>query len=49
MLLNYLGQCNDVSTVAHELGHTMQSYFSNAALFDGQLSDVRRRGRLHVQ
>ena len=23
------GQSNDVSTVAHELGHTMQSYFSN--------------------
>ncbi|HKH70585.1 MAG TPA: oligoendopeptidase F [Vicinamibacterales bacterium] len=31
MLLNYLGQYNDVSTVAHELGHTMQSYFSNKA------------------
>jgi oligoendopeptidase F len=29
MLLNYLGQYTDVSTVAHELGHTMQSYFSN--------------------
>ncbi len=29
MLLNYLGQYNDVSTVAHEMGHTMQSYFSN--------------------
>ncbi|HEU4689687.1 MAG TPA: oligoendopeptidase F [Vicinamibacterales bacterium] len=29
MLLNYLGQYNDVSTLAHELGHTMQSYFSN--------------------
>ena len=29
MLLNYLGQYNDVSTVAHELGHTMQSFFSN--------------------
>ena len=29
MLLNYLGQYNDVSTVAHELGHTMQSHFSN--------------------
>jgi oligoendopeptidase F len=29
MLINYLGQYNDVSTVAHELGHTMQSYFSN--------------------
>jgi len=31
MLINYLGQYNDVSTVAHELGHTMQSYFSNKA------------------
>ena len=29
MLLNYLGQYNDVSTVAHEMGHTMHSYFSN--------------------
>jgi oligoendopeptidase F len=29
MLINYLGQYNDVSTVSHELGHTMQSYFSN--------------------
>jgi oligoendopeptidase F len=30
MLLNYLGQYNDVSTLAHEIGHTMQSYLSNA-------------------
>jgi oligoendopeptidase F len=30
MLLNYLGQYNDVSTLAHELGHTMHSYYSNA-------------------
>jgi len=29
MLINYTGQYNDVSTLAHELGHTMQSYFSN--------------------
>ena len=29
VLLNYLGQYNDVSTLAHELGHTMHSYFSN--------------------
>jgi oligoendopeptidase F len=29
MLLNYLGQYNDVSTLAHELGHTMHSYYSN--------------------
>jgi oligoendopeptidase F len=29
MLANYLGQYNDVSTLAHELGHTMQSYYSN--------------------
>ena len=30
ILLNYLGQYNDVSTLAHELGHTMHSYYSNA-------------------
>ena len=29
MLLNYNGKYSDVSTLAHELGHTMQSYFSN--------------------
>ena len=29
MLLNYNGKYNDVSTIAHELGHTMQSYLSN--------------------
>jgi oligoendopeptidase F len=29
VLLNYLGQYNDVSTLAHELGHTMHSYYSN--------------------
>ena len=29
MLLNYLGQYTDVSTLAHELGHTMHSYYSN--------------------
>jgi len=29
ILLNYLGQYNDVSTLAHELGHTMHSHFSN--------------------
>ncbi len=31
MLINYNGKYNDVSTVAHELGHTMQSYLSNKA------------------
>ncbi|HZR26180.1 MAG TPA: M3 family oligoendopeptidase, partial [Vicinamibacterales bacterium] len=31
MLINYNGKYADVSTVAHELGHTMQSYFSNKA------------------
>jgi len=31
ILLNYLGQYNDVSTLAHELGHTMHSYYSNKA------------------
>jgi len=29
MLINYNGKYVDVSTLAHELGHTMQSYFSN--------------------
>lgn len=29
ILLNYNGQYNDVSTFAHELGHTMHSYLSN--------------------
>ena len=31
MLINYNGAYTDVSTVAHEMGHTMQSYFSNKA------------------
>jgi len=29
ILLNYNDQYSDVSTLAHELGHTMHSYFSN--------------------
>jgi oligoendopeptidase F len=29
MLINYNGKYADVTTVAHEMGHTMQSYFSN--------------------
>ncbi|HEY3043294.1 MAG TPA: oligoendopeptidase F [Vicinamibacterales bacterium] len=29
MLINYNGKYADVSTLAHELGHTMQSYYSN--------------------
>ena len=29
ILLNYNGQYNDVSTLAHELGHAMHSYYSN--------------------
>lgn len=31
ILMNYNGQYNDVTTLAHELGHTMHSYFSNRA------------------
>ena len=31
ILLNYNGRYDDVSTVTHELGHTMHSYLSNAA------------------
>jgi len=29
VLMNYNGQYEDVSTLVHELGHAMQSYFSN--------------------
>ncbi len=29
MLINYNGRYDDMSTLAHELGHTMQSYLSN--------------------
>ncbi|MFN8065002.1 MAG: oligoendopeptidase F [Vicinamibacterales bacterium] len=29
ILMNYNGRFDDVSTLAHELGHTMQSYLSN--------------------
>ena len=29
MLMNYNGKYDDMSTIAHELGHTMHSYFSN--------------------
>jgi len=29
MMLNYNGRYEDMGTLAHELGHTMQSYFSN--------------------
>ena len=29
MLLNYNGKYDDVSTIAHELGHTMHSYLTN--------------------
>ncbi len=31
MLLNFNGRYDDVSTLGHELGHTMQSFFSNRA------------------
>ena len=31
MLLNYNGKYDDVSTLAHEFGHTMHSYLSNAS------------------
>lgn len=29
MLINYNGKYDDMSTLTHELGHTMQSYYSN--------------------
>lgn len=31
MLLNYNGKYDDMSTIAHELGHTMHSYYSNTS------------------
>jgi len=31
ILVNFNGKYNDMTTVAHELGHSMQSYFSNKA------------------
>ncbi|MGE3189880.1 MAG: oligoendopeptidase F, partial [Vicinamibacterales bacterium] len=31
MLINYNGKYDDMSTLAHELGHTLQSYLSNKA------------------
>ena len=51
MLLNYLGQYNDVSTLAHEIGHTMHSYLleRDAAVCDGELPDLRRRSGVDVQ
>jgi len=36
MLLNYNGKYDDVSTLAHEFGHTMHSYLS------------KQRSRIHV-
>lgn len=32
VLLNYTGVTHDVFTIAHELGHAMHSYYSNASL-----------------
>jgi len=29
ILMNYMGKYDDVTTLAHELGHTMHSYYSN--------------------
>ncbi len=31
MLLNFMGKLDDVSTLAHEAGHSMHTYFSNKA------------------
>ena len=51
MLINYNGKYDDVSTLAHELGHTMHSYLSakTQPYATCRLPDLRRRGRLHVQ
>ena len=51
ILMNYNGKYDDMSTMAHELGHTMHSYFSNKTQPYplAWLPDVRRRGRVDVQ
>ncbi len=43
VLLNYNGQYDDVSTLAHEMGHALHSYYANKApaVPAGGLSDVR--------
>jgi len=43
ILLNYNDLYSDVSTMAHELGHTMQSYFSNNIQPYPLNSDIRCR------
>ena len=51
MLINYNGQYNDVSTLAHELGpHDAELLLEqDAAVPARRLSDLRRRGRVDVQ
>ena len=48
ILLNYNGQYDDVSTLAHELGHTMHSFYSNKTqpYPDRGVRDLRGRGGL---
>ena len=51
MLINYNGQYADVSTLAHELGpHDAELLLEqDAAVSAGELSDLRRGGRVDVQ
>ena len=45
MLLNYEGTLNDVSTLAHELGHSMHTYFSchNNESFDMPIDELIKK------
>jgi hypothetical protein len=49
LLINYTDNYESVTTIAHEWGHAMHSYYSNQepAVRDRQLRDLHRRDRLH--
>ena len=50
-LLNFNGRYEDLTTLAHESGHSMHTFLSHAgaALSDRRLFDLRRRGGVDVQ
>ena len=51
VLMNFNGTLNDVFTLAHEMGHSIHTYYSNQAqpyLLCG-LQDFRGGGGLHLQ
>ena len=51
VLLNYQGNMDSMFTLAHELGHSMHSYFTRKTqpYPYGELHALRRRGRLDAQ